>query len=519
MGRSGLLSAVMLLALAGGIAAGSASPRLHGPPFGQRQIGKRGVMIVEGVRTEGGAPVTFMRTIDLDTGHSIGSEETGASRVSSGYDGIDWRFENGIVGLVDVPAQVADARARAFVDREGWRPLGSIGDVPIVSRGGSRLEPSIRYRPPGGSVVEIGYDGRTGLPRQVVVEAEYGPVTTRYDDWRPVGPARYPYRQLTSTAAGVATTGQIERVRFLPRAAAHAFDRPAPRPRGHLIDGLAASIPVTFTGARQTHILVSAKISGHDAKMLFDTGGGGYLTSEAAKKFGLAVSGGVGMVGAGSSSSDGGYARIDHISLGSAEIDNQIVQVGPSPFPPGAAVDGLVGYEFLSEFRTTIDYAAKAITFAPFDQPLPEKGIRLPFYSDQNLVYVVGRIGGVEGLFRLDTGDGGTLMIFPAFAKQHGLDALGEAARVSGNGFGGQVVSGKGVLPGFSFAGLTFEKLPVQFSQSKAGGFAARSLAGNLGAGILQCFRMTFDYHARFILFEPQKNAPNCGAGATVSES
>lgn len=498
--------------LAACVAAGPGAAHEREPSAIRRPMGE--ALVIEGRRIEGRAPRRFTTTLDLETGFSRTTEEMGLSEAVSGYDGVAWRWANGIVYLVDVPAQVADARARAFVARQGWHRRDDVRGARVVARNAG-ADPSIRYRPPGGSDVEITYDGVSGLAKQVVVDTEYGPVTTVYEDWRPVGSLRYPFRQVTTGRTGLTTVVEVDRMRMVPRVAADAFARPAPQPRGRLLDGRAARVVFTPAGARQTHIRVPATIAGQDATLIFDTGGYNSLTFEAAKRLGLTLSGGVGVVGAGASSSDGAYATIDRISLGTAELRDQTVEVGPSPFPPGS-VDGLTGYEFLYEFRTTIDYAARTLTFMPFDQPMAGEGVTVPFYSDENLIYIEARIGNVRGLFRLDTGAGNTITLSPNFARRHGIGA-DDSARVTGSAYGGEVVTRAGTLPSFSMAGLTFTSLPVQISQATAGGFATRSIAGNLGAGVLQCFRMTFDYRARVVRFEPQPGNPNCGQGAAVS--
>jgi C-terminal processing protease CtpA/Prc len=59
----------------------------------------------------------------------------------------------------------------------------------------------------------------------------------------------------------------------------------------------------------------------------------------------------------------------------------------------------------------------------------------------------------------------------------------------------------------FALAGTTFIHVPVSVSDSHAGAFASRSLAGNLGTGILSRFRVTFDYRAHTLTFSPNPNA------------
>ena len=79
-------------------------------------------------------------------------------------------------------------------------------------------------------------------------------------------------------------------------------------------------------------------------------------------------------------------------------------------------MDGLTGFEFFAEFRTTIDYQARTITFSRFDAPWT--GIRIPFYSDGHTLYIEGAVEGHSGVFGFDTGSGATITIFPEFARR-----------------------------------------------------------------------------------------------------
>ena len=67
---------------------------------------------------------------------------------------------------------------------------------------------------------------------------------------------------------------------------------------------------------------------------------------------------------------------------------------------------------------------------------------------------------------------------------------------------GGGVKSSSLTLSEFRLGGATFHDLPARLSRNKAGAFASRSLAGNLGGGLLRCFRITLDYRARTATFE-----------------
>ena len=458
-------------------------------------------VILEGTMTEGGVPGRFEKTIDLRTGNRRMLQETGPMRAVTGYDGVTWNAANGIVNSVDLPPLVEDARSQAFVDRAGWR---SETGFTISKAEQSKYTEVVHYLPAGGSEVEVTFDLTDHLVRQVVVQTEDGPLTITYSNWRRVGNVSFPFREVEISNTGETTTFEIKRVRVLSRLPPDALARPTRSPHGRLVSVEGARISFRYAGS---HILVSALVNDVPSDVVFDTGAANYFSPTWSEQFGLKVSGGLNLSGPGESSTAGGYAVAKRISLGSAELSDQVVMVGPVPWDarpgqPGAA--GTVGFEFLAEFRTTIDYPAQTISFAEFGQrPAPkDAGTTVPFSSDGHSIYIEAEVDGHRGLFRLDTGDGGTVTLFPAFAKRHDLyQGTGEDV-VSGAGVGGKVRARKVTLSHFKLAGADFRELPANLSQNKAGSFASRTVAGNLGGGVLRCYRITFDYPARFLTFQ-----------------
>ncbi len=457
-------------------------------------------VILEGTMTEGGVPGRFAKTIDLRTGNSRMLHETGPMRAVTGYDGVTWNAANGIVNSVDLPPLEQDARSQAFVDRAGWR---SESGFTISKADPSNHAEVVHYVPAGGSEVEVTFDLTDHLVRQVVVQTEDGPLTITYSDWRRVRKVSFPFRRVETSNTGETTTFEVKRVRLLSKLPPDSLARPASSPHGRLVSVEGARIPFRYAG---WHILVSARVNDVPADVVFDTGAANYFSPAWAEQFGLKVSGGLNLSGVGESSTAGGYAVAKNISLGSAELSDEVVLVGPLPWdarPGQPEPAGSVGFEFLAEFRTTIDYPAQTISFAEFGQPVPnDAGTTVPFYSDGHSIYIEAEVDGHHGLFRLDTGDGGTVTLFAAFAKRNDLyQGIGENV-ISGAGVGGKVRARKVTLSSFKLAGTDFRELPANVSQNKAGTFASRTLAGSLGGGVLRCYRITFDYPARFLTFQ-----------------
>jgi aspartyl protease len=469
---------------------------------------KVGGVVFQGVKIEGNAPSQYEQAVDLVTGFSRSAQQSSSATFLTGFDGFGWCAGNGIVTVIDLPPLVADARSQAFVDRSGWRSQSGSFSKHSNAAAGTSL-----YVPEGGSEVKVSFDPKTHLVSQVVIETESGPLVTTYSDWRSVGKLKFAFRREQRDNTGEVTIFQFDRAQVLNHVSVSLLQRPKPVPHGRLNGEAIAIVPFRFAGS---HIRVDASVNGAKTDLIFDTGAANYFSPEAARRFGLKVIGGINLSGVGESSTTGGFALAKSVSIGAAELDDEMVVVAPTPFggKPGVP-DGLAGYEFLSEFRTAIDYSAKTITFSKFDGPLTE-GTRVPFYSDGHSIYISIDVDGHEGLFRLDTGDGSTITLFPNFAKLHDLYQSVTSSMTAGGGVGGVTSVRPITLSNLVLAGAHFTDLPARLSQMKTGAFAERSIAGNLGGGLLRCFRLTFDYEARMVGFETDpKRREECAAGLT----
>ncbi|WP_028970364.1 retroviral-like aspartic protease family protein [Sphingomonas sp. URHD0057] len=468
-------------------------------------------LVLTGTTTEGGVPNHFAETIDLATGHSKRTQQMGGSQSQSGFDGQLWEQSNGIVTVSNLPSATARSATSAWVGRQGWRERR-------MPRAGSAR----RIVPPGGNPVALDFDTATGLPRTATIDGDWGPIVVTFTDWRKVGPFTYPFRREEVSSVGEHTIVQLETAKLVDSLPKAGLSRPSWKSHAESLPPGGTAIPFAAIGAKKSHILVESRINGRPATLVFDTGAANYLTTEAAPAFGIEVTGGVNLSGVGEASSAGGYATVDRIALGAAVLRNETLVVGPSPFPPSngtsATAAGFTGFEFFAEYVTTIDYPAQKIRFAS-TLPKAAKGLRVPFYNDGSHIYVRAKIDGVDGMFGLDTGDGGTVIIFPAFAARFAIHGAAGNAATSGGGVGGSVKAQPGVLDRFSMGGLNFDRLPVRFSQNKGGAFASKSLAGNLGGGILQCFRITIDFPAHLLVLDPVPDSPRCAPGGKVSRA
>ncbi len=109
----------------------------------------------------------------------------------------------------------------------------------------------------------------------------------------------------------------------------------------------------------------------------------------------------------------------------------------------------------------------------------------------------------------LDTGSGLALTLFRAFWDEthHMLDDGRLVSDVLSGGVGGDSVSTITTIKSANIAGYELRHLPVELYSDSVGSFNTKRLAGNLGAGILNRFRVIFDYSQDRLMLEPSPGA------------
>src|ERR1700690_786255 len=177
----------------------------------------------------------------------------------------------------------------------------------------------------------------------------------------------------------------------------------------------------------------------------------------------------------------------------------------------GAAVDGVIGYEFLRRYVVRIDYDSHTLTlYEPKDFDRPWPGSVLPMKLRSHLPSVKLRfgmpgLGALEGTFLVDTG-GGALAFATPFLRKHGLLDAARALSprlipATAEGIGAPVDGEIGRAEWVEIAGHTL-KLPLAaYMHAEGGVFAWTGIAGAVGSELLRRFSVTLDYpHGRIIL-------------------
>ena len=285
------------------------------------------------------------------------------------------------------------------------------------------------------------------------------------------------------------------------------FARPQNSAVGRFDGSIKAVVPFVFDAITTGHLVAPVTFGTKAANVDYDTGGANFLIPSAAARLGFQPGGGLNGEGVGSSSVNGGFAAIGVVAFGTARLDRQDAVVEPLPYGfahprAGLTLDGLVGAELDAAFLVTFDYTGRTITLAPFGTPAPP-GTTVPLYQSGSHPYVEATIDGVTGLFGIDTGDGGGLTVFRRFATAHGLFTNPGAAYASPGGVGGKIDLQYYRAKSFVLGGTTLAAPTVDVTDTTGGAFASRSIAGNIGAQILDRYTMTINLRAHTATFSP----------------
>src|SRR6266404_2523413 len=242
---------------------------------------------------------------------------------------------------------------------------------------------------------------------------------------------------------------------------------------------------------------------------LFSTASTSVIDTRIAKELGLPVQGkeALGGIEAG---------LIPGISLGLPGVTALNLTVASLPLDflssiMGRAIAGTIGYDFISRFVIEVDYAAKKINVhAPATYRYSGSGNFLPikFIDKRPFVPVKITMEGrkaVEGMFDLETGSSGVMVVQRSFAEAHQLLNSTKGFRLGNvGGVGGSMSRTlQGRVRNIQVGRFVINNPVVVFRQAqgeKADG------DGQIGGEVLRRFRLILDYSRLRMILEPNKH-------------
>jgi membrane-associated protease RseP (regulator of RpoE activity) len=268
----------------------------------------------------------------------------------------------------------------------------------------------------------------------------------------------------------------------------------------------ARRIPFELVG---NHIYLRGSVNNSEPLwFLLDTGAAGsYFDAQHAKGLGLGVPGESKTVG---------------ISFPGVRLRNQTLSIQPLGFwiYDGHAVDGMLGYDFISRFVIEIDYVNRTINlFDPPNYKHLDSGEVIPLVmleddSGGKVPLVRARImqrgrEPIEGKFIADTGARGAVSFNSPFVEANKLLQFTQKTIQAPLGGGAMVRESKqpvGRVPNIKVGPFTFKDSVAVFFQDKTGVLASPEFDGVIGGEILRRFKVVFDYSRQQMILEPNRH-------------
>jgi predicted aspartyl protease len=264
-----------------------------------------------------------------------------------------------------------------------------------------------------------------------------------------------------------------------------------------------AKVKFRLTGGAQPLILLPVEVNGSGPfEFILDTGAGtSLLSSDLAKQLEMKI------VGSKEGQSAGGkvavsLAKTDSLAVGEArlqDVDVGIVDLAHIGKTIGAKVDGDLGYNFLKQFRLTIDYCNCEVRL---DDPKlvenfgrsakTEVPMRLASPAKPLILVDVRANGRGPFQFAIDTGTS-TTAITPELAKQLGIKSSPIDPVTTG---GAQVDVTAGTLQSFQIGGAKIDNIAVvvaDFFAMLSNAIGAK-LDGIVGYNFLRNYKVVIDY-------------------------
>ncbi len=422
-----------------------------------------------------------------------------------GYDGKESWLRDG-TGLVWVDGGTLGRSQEISIafasDYALWSPnrggatVNWIGEKTAAGRTYDVLE----ITAPGSSVAfDLYFDRTTHLPARMVQTA--GPVTatTVLSNYRRAAGLMIPY-SIHSEQNGNAVDVSVQQVIENPDGGPLNLTKPPSTVRDFSIAGSSeTSVPIHLG---ENHVYLNVMLNGKGPyRFIFDTGGQNLVDPAVAREIGAAGVGSMQGSGAGSQTEGFSFAKVATLQVGNATLKDQLFAVAPTRMgfgvSAGQPVDGLIGFEVLSRFVTTFDYANnRVILQMPGTSEPPAGSDVIPFVFNTSQPQFPCAIDDIAAQCTLDTGARDSLTLYGPFIASHPqiVPQTMSQVGVNGFGFGGAALGKLGRLQSLTIGTFTLPGVVADFTAQQQGALAAPFVGANVGGNILKKFSMRLDY-------------------------
>jgi membrane-associated protease RseP (regulator of RpoE activity) len=181
----------------------------------------------------------------------------------------------------------------------------------------------------------------------------------------------------------------------------------------------------------------------------------------------------------------------------------------------GQDFDGIIGSNFIREFVIEVDYLARVLRLHDkkkfvYTGPGESIPIQLNHAGHPFVEAEVTPIGSssFKGKFLVDLGSTLALALYSPFVAENQLlkPDLKTIRALGGGGAGGETTGRLGRVAELKLGKFRVSQPITMFSEDKAGAFASREVLGNIGAQILNRFKIFLDYDNSRIILEPNED-------------
>lgn len=447
-------------------------------------------------------------------GRSLLEYDLGVIAGAEGLSG-DGGWERNASGQIEPMAADKVARIRRENDRAFARHLRG-EEVAVSVSGPFEKEGSagtlLSFEYGDGDRFELLVDPRSGESAWSRTVIDGRETWTRFSEWRELAGVRFAGRQ--ETFAEHAAENQVvvwTDARANVGLADALFARPEAGARlARLPEGAAVTSWMPIELYKERWIYLRGRVNGRETDLLLDSGAGMTVLDRAfATSAGLEAAGAVAARGTGGVTEagmlDGVTIELGELALG--PMAAAVLDLSEIERKSGRAMPVILGKELFHAVTVDVDYPGRRIRFhdpARFRYEGSGRSTELLPGEDGHKSLRLEMEGGEPVVVGLDTGQGGALTVFGHYASERGFLSGRPISEVKSGGVGGFRISKSGTLRSVTLAGYELANVPVTFHTEDVGGaFDTRRQAGNLGAGLLNRFRVVFDYANDRLWLEP----------------
>ncbi len=370
----------------------------------------------------------------------------------------------------------------------------------------------MQIEPADGLPVQLLINRESFLIEQIIMKTDLATMISRCSDYRSVDGIMVPFQTRESTEAGFVTG--------LNRVTEASFNQPIenslfrdPRSGTPALSTISADSVVLPFEIWNNHCYVEVTLNDNRRHtFIFDSGAAGAaVNSRLTDSLPLKPLAQIEAHGVGGAQQSPAYL-LEKLELGGLVFTDLPVfgiDLGAIESASGRTIDGIIGYDVLGRCIASVDYDASTLTLYNRDSaPREYWGHACDLMIDFRLPYVEAVVNdSIAGRFRIDTGSASSIDFNAPFVKTHALlDADRSGYReMKSIGIGGGSAGLIGILPSLDLCGYDLDSLTVSYSLAETGIFAGERTAGNIGAGVLKRFRVTFDYENEKLYLAPSE--------------